>query len=348
MKWSMEMVLLALFSMAHCEHILFLGPVCSKSHKFAFMPIVEALAQKGHQMTVVTPYEPSKPVANVREIVTRDLFAEFDFNFFDLLKENPLASVFKMIGVFGGIATLGYDALMANAEFRHYVQHTDIDLVVYDGVANDFVLPIIGHLGAPHVTFTPSSGVTWLLAIHGISPEYASIPSGLAPFDDDMTFLQRLKNAMASEMFLALRKLYLLPLIDDHAKRDFPNGRPAAEIESRSSLVLVNHHLATGWPRSLPPNVIPVGALHLVAPKPLAGDLQAFVEGSSEAGFVVFTLGSVIPSSSMPAQTVRAFLDAFAQLPQRVVWKWEKAGLENVPSNVMLVDWLPQQDLLGS
>lgn len=49
----------------------------------------------------------------------------------------------------------------------------------------------------------------------------------------------------------------------------------------------------------------------------------------------------------MPRQIQDIFVRVFARLKQRVLWKWEKDGLSNVPSNVKLVDWLPQQDLLG-
>lgn len=46
----------------------------------------------------------------------------------------------------------------------------------------------------------------------------------------------------------------------------------------------------------------------------------------------------------------RIFLNTFARLPQRVVWKWEdknKLTDDDVPANVRLLSWLPQQDLLG-
>lgn len=38
---------------------------------------------------------------------------------------------------------------------------------------------------------------------------------------------------------------------------------------------------------------------------------------------------------------------AFAQLPQKVVWKYVGQRPENLGNNTLLVDWLPQNDLLG-
>ncbi len=49
----------------------------------------------------------------------------------------------------------------------------------------------------------------------------------------------------------------------------------------------------------------------------------------------------------MPNDSLQTFLKVFSRIPQRVVLKWEGEIPEDVPSNVMMVNWLPQQDLLG-
>ena len=50
----------------------------------------------------------------------------------------------------------------------------------------------------------------------------------------------------------------------------------------------------------------------------------------------------------MPKEYVAVFLKTFARLPLKVIWKWDSDEKpENVPANVMLAKWLPQQDLLG-
>lgn len=45
-------------------------------------------------------------------------------------------------------------------------------------------------------------------------------------------------------------------------------------------------------------------------------DLEEFVEGSGDDGFIVFTLGSMV--SDMPKEIAKQFFDAFRQIPQRV------------------------------
>lgn len=68
--------------------------------------------------------------------------------------------------------------------------------------------------------------------------------------------------------------------------------------------------------------------------------------GSGEDGFIFFSLGSIVPAKKMPEEYRRAFVNVFSRLKQRVIWKWE-ADMSDVPSNVMIRKWLPQQDILG-
>ena len=76
--------------------------------------------------------------------------------------------------------------------------------------------------------------------------------------------------------------------------------------------------------------------------------MQPFKTFTDEAkdGFIVFTLGSFVKVSSMPKETLDTFLEVMAKIPRiKIVWKWEGQPLKNLPSNVLMIDWLPQQDL---
>lgn len=39
--------------------------------------------------------------------------------------------------------------------------------------------------------------------------------------------------------------------------------------------------------------------------------------------------------------------DSFKNLSQRVLWKFEDKSLTDIPSNVMIRDWMPQNDILA-
>ena len=53
-------------------------------------------------------------------------------------------------------------------------------------------------------------------------------------------------------------------------------------------------------------------------------------------GFIFFSLGSIVQGNTMPEKIRKIFLNVFAKLKQRVVWKWETGQMKDLPSNVMV------------
>ena len=62
----------------------------------------------------------------------------------------------------------------------------------------------------------------------------------------------------------------------------------------------------------------------------------------------MFSLGySGFQPSVVPKSLMREFIHAFSQLRQRVIMRFDPKLLSNVSDNVLVVKWLPQEDLLG-
>ncbi|MBZ3886176.1 UDP-glucuronosyltransferase 3A1 [Sciurus carolinensis] len=77
------------------------------------------------------------------------------------------------------------------------------------------------------------------------------------------------------------------------------------------------------------------------------GELHCYVWG---AGFVLVTLGSMV-SKYQTQEDLKEMNWVFAHLPQGVIWKCEYSLWPKdikLASNVKIVDWLPQNNLLGS
>jgi glucuronosyltransferase len=75
-------------------------------------------------------------------------------------------------------------------------------------------------------------------------------------------------------------------------------------------------------------------------------DLKKYLDEAPH-GVIYFSMGSDLQTSQMPESMREAFLEAFSQLKQRVLWKWETDLLPGQPSNVKMSKWLPQSDILG-
>ena len=73
---------------------------------------------------------------------------------------------------------------------------------------------------------------------------------------------------------------------------------------------------------------------------------------AAEEGVIVFALGGMLDTDAdaLSIRFIEAFFQVFRDLPRlNVVWKLKLPDhlLKNKPANVKLVDWMPQQDLLG-
>ncbi|XP_042235228.1 UDP-glycosyltransferase UGT5-like isoform X2 [Homarus americanus] len=93
--------------------------------------------------------------------------------------------------------------------------------------------------------------------------------------------------------------------------------------------------------------VVHAGGIHCRPAQPLPQELEDWVAEAGDAGFIFFSLGSVVKASTMPEEYRRVLVEVFASLKQRVLWKWDEETMEDLPANVRLAKWIPQQDILG-
>lgn len=52
-------------------------------------------------------------------------------------------------------------------------------------------------------------------------------------------------------------------------------------------------------------------------------------------------------SADMPPEKLKVFLNVFSSMKQRIMWKFEDDRLTNLPDNVMVRKWFPQNDILA-
>ena len=114
----------------------------------------------------------------------------------------------------------------------------------------------------------------------------------------------------------------------------------------KSELFFWNSDPILGYAIPLTPNIIPMGGGGVTARAglPLPRDLEVCMDQSKE-GVVVVSFRSVI--SALPDNVLAKFAEAFSSLKENVVWRFKHVSRFEVPANVRLVKWLPQNDLLA-
>ncbi|XP_069904165.1 UDP-glucuronosyltransferase 2B16 isoform X2 [Oryctolagus cuniculus] len=129
--------------------------------------------------------------------------------------------------------------------------------------------------------------------------------------------------------------------------KDEIEGRPVtfSELMGKAEIWLIRSYWDLEFPRPLLPNVYFVGGLHCKPAQPLPKEMEAFVQSSGEEGVVVFSLGSMV--SNMTEERTNVIATALAQLPQKVIWKFDGKKPDTLGANTRLYQWIPQNDLLG-
>ena len=171
-------------------------------------------------------------------------------------------------------------------------------------------------------------------------------PMQVLQVSNKMNFWERLQNTIA---FAAIQVAPMIFMQSSLIEEFAPNKPPVsfADLYLQSQLFLVNlDAICFDYPRISAPNYIFLPGAGNVPAKPLPADLDNFVSKATD-GVVLVSFGSIPAFSKMPPPLMKVFMDAFAGIPQKVVMKYDGEPYPNVPANVRLLSWLPQNDILG-
>ncbi|XP_010592467.2 UDP-glucuronosyltransferase 2B31-like isoform X5 [Loxodonta africana] len=124
-------------------------------------------------------------------------------------------------------------------------------------------------------------------------------------------------------------------------------GRPTTLYETmgKAEIWLIRTYWDFEFPRPFLPHFDFVGGLHCKSANPLPKEIEEFVQSSGKHGVVVFTLGSMV--SNVTEERAHTIASALAQIPQKVVWRFDGKKPDNLGPNTRLYKWIPQNDLLG-
>ncbi|XP_023410876.2 UDP-glucuronosyltransferase 2B17-like isoform X4 [Loxodonta africana] len=126
-----------------------------------------------------------------------------------------------------------------------------------------------------------------------------------------------------------------------------PCGRHTtlSETMGKAEIWLIRTYWDFEFPRPLLPHFNFVGGLHCKPADPLPKEIEEFVRSSGIHGVVVFTLGSMI--SNITEERANTIASALAQIPQKVLWRYDGKKPDTLGPNTQLYKWIPQNDLLG-
>uniref|UniRef100_A0A3Q3VV51 Uncharacterized protein n=1 Tax=Mola mola TaxID=94237 RepID=A0A3Q3VV51_MOLML len=189
----------------------------------------------------------------------------------------------------------------------------------------------------------------WITSGEGhlaIAPSPLSyIPMTGSGLSDKMTFMQRVKNFIFYIIWQAQDALLIRAQYQAVCDHFFGPGVRYSELLQSADLWLMRVDFVFEFPRPTMPNVVYMGGFQCKPAKPLPEDLEEFVQSSGEHGVIIMSLGTFV--SQLPAEITNEIAATFAKLPQKVIWRHKGDKPATLGNNTLLVDWMPQNDLLG-
>ncbi|XP_069682305.1 UDP-glycosyltransferase UGT5-like isoform X1 [Periplaneta americana] len=334
------------FFSADTYKILGLFPHVAKSHFLMAEALMKGLAGRGHQVTMVSHFPQKNSISNYTDISLVGSMPEFFGQVF--LENVAVKYLYKTLIRQSNTGIVTCKNTLESPEMKKLVASNEtFDLVITELFNTDCLLGYVYTLKTPFIALSSSTMMPWAYARFGTPNNPSYIGNQFLYHASDMTFQERIINAL---YFVVFRWVYYYVYEKpayEIVKNYFGESLPQlSDIAKNTSLLLVNSHFSSHHPRPLMPAIVEVGGLHLRSSGiRLTKDLQDFLD-SAEDGVIYFSLGSFVRVESMPADKRDAFVQAFSELPQKVLWKWEKETLPGKPKNVKIVSWLPQMDVL--
>uniref|UniRef100_A0A667YF54 UDP-glucuronosyltransferase n=1 Tax=Myripristis murdjan TaxID=586833 RepID=A0A667YF54_9TELE len=311
------------------------------SHWINLKPVLEALIDRGHQVTVLVPssslfmnasepsrfhYEPfnsSVPLEVWEEIIEE--FIHFSIYEMDYLSYIQIHIKFLEIAKKEVKFTLQHLDSMVRSDTMARLREGKFDLMLADPIypGSELVAEV---LDLPLVyTLRFSIAHTWERLCGQLPAPPSYVPGAMSKLTDKMDFMDRLWNFL----FYASQDMFAY------------HPTSACELMGKAEIWLIRTYWDFDFPRPFLPNFKFVGGIHCKPAKPL----PEFVQSSGDAGIVVFTLGTMV--TNMTAERRDMIASALAQIPQKVLWRYSGEKPKTLGANTKLYDWIPQNDLLG-
>ncbi|XP_051896381.1 UDP-glucuronosyltransferase 2A1-like [Pristis pectinata] len=232
--------------------------------------------------------------------------------------------------------------------FENKTLLSQLEKANFDLVLTDPVFPagpmLAYYLKLPHVynvRWLESGEAHFLLAPS--RPSYVPITN--SHLTDKMSFLQRTQNVIQTLIQLSVSELFIYPDYNKLCHRYLGPDTDVKTILLQADVWMVRVDFVFEFPRPTMPNIVYIGGFQCKPAQPLAAEFEEFVQSSGKHGLIVMSLGSIV--SSLPMRITMQIAEAFAQVPQMVIWRYDGEIPPNIGSNTLLAKWIPQNDLLG-
>ncbi|KAI8432277.1 hypothetical protein MSG28_004706 [Choristoneura fumiferana] len=344
MNLTITLVFLVLTSTVRSLNILGIFPYHGTSHFLVFRVYLRELANRGHNVTVISHFPEKNPPANYQDI---SLAGTIEVLKDDMPVEKSYTSIINTALFLTFTGKENCEVMVKNKQVQDLVHSkAKFDVVVVEQFNSDCAFGIAYKLKAPVVGMMSHILMPWHYQRLGIPYNTAYVPFHFLEGGTKPSLYQRVERVLFDVYFRTLYYFVTQRSDQNTLARYFDEIPPLDQLAGEMKFLLVYHNFILTGSRLFPANVIEVGGYHVSKAKPLNGTLKKFVD-EAKHGVIYISFGSVISPSSLSHERVKAILEVVSELPQRFIWKWNNKTLLKAQDKLYTDSWLPQVDILG-
>ncbi|XP_046811242.1 UDP-glycosyltransferase UGT4 [Lucilia cuprina] len=354
LKW----LLIATILMGSTKGAKILGifPHASESHFVVMRTFMMELAKKEHNVTLYSSHRLDDRLDNLKENII-----EPEFPFWKEVqkqagvKDLPALSAINNDKLNNHLAAAGHslmDYFLSNGKMQELlktpVDDFDYDMIIVDLFYSEALLALGHYFSVPVIGVVNADFANYMEQIQDVMIPSACLPYDLKNYDRNLGYWQRLANIKSC---LARRESFVYDhygrqekVIKKHFKASIPS---IMDLQSNLALLLVNNYYPLATPKPLIPNIIPVGGLHIRAPKELPWHIRRFLD-EARFGAIYMHLGDEKLCADIPKEKLDVLFHVLGKRQECILWTCHDVQkIEGLPKNMMIQHLVPQTDILA-
>lgn len=267
-------VLLNMFKTIFCLNILGIVSFSAKSHFLVVSKLFRSLAEKGHNVTVISHYPWRNSSTNYRdvEIGNKD---EFEANLklfsdFENIKTNRLYMYLAPALIASSGHTVCELTFQSRSVQNFLNEKQNFDVILMEDFLLECLWPMAQKFDCAVIRFVPHSYVSWSGRKLGNPLGSSYLPNLWLAQNDGKSFFGRLERYILTCLHNLYFEYSVIPeqmkIAEKYLQVDdmtFDDGF------FNESLKFINSHCSINSPRPLVPNLIEIGGIHIEEPRAL-------------------------------------------------------------------------------
>lgn len=260
---SAAFVLLALVASAESSRILVFYPKAIKSHTLVFEGISIALADAGHEVTVVSPSEFRNSMPNLKQVVLTGLKKKYNKANKNSTLGRSTMSPTTVMGLISKSAPGPLTEALLHPNMRKIMATSSFDLVIFEQFCTEALVGLGQHFGAPLIVVSTYGVSQQINDLVGNPSSLSHVRHSFAYYPPTMHLISRLTNVVLDTYEKMWLQYVNIPNQRNIFETVFPNARVSFDAARHNvSLVFENTHFTINGPRPMVPNMIEIAGVH--------------------------------------------------------------------------------------